>query len=450
MYFLNHIPALQVLIPFMGAILCTVIRQRASYYIALLSGICCFIISVVIYNTPLSYAFGNWLPSIGIEYRLDSINQPVIIYVNSALVFLLLFNRSIIVSGVLSSIVPKRQNLFFTILLFAHAGFIGMLSTNDIFNLYVFIEISSLAAYILISLGNKPFAAIGAFDYLMLGTIGATFVLIGIGFLLAVTGSLNMSDIHLLLEGKYHLKTVVAAVGFITIGCTLKLAFFPLHFWMVRAYNNASSAVLVYLAAISGIIGTYLLYRIFHHVFEFNNISVVLGFFLYPLSILSMIICSLMAYSSKTLRELIIYSAASQIGYVLLIFSKNGRWDLMLNFLIFDGINKIALFIISDLEEKGPLFRSNMPFIALNLICSAGLPFGGMFFVKLKVLEFFIQEEFWFDFVILLTASAIAMLYHYRLVKKLFFEKAHTSDNPAAKNLVTITLVQLVLPWAIL
>jgi NADH:ubiquinone oxidoreductase subunit 2 (subunit N) len=91
-----------------------------------------------------------------------------------------------------------------------------------------------------------------------------------------------------------------------------------------------------------------------------------------------------------------------------------------------------------------------MPFIALNLICSAGLPFGGMFFVKLKVLEFFIQEEFWFDLIILLTASAIAMLYHYRLVKKLFFEKAHTSDNPAAKNLVTITLVQLVLPWAIL
>ena len=111
--------------------------------------------------------------------------------------------------------------------MFAHTSYIGIISTNDLFNLQVFIEISSLSTYVLMSTGGNPSAVIGAFDYLMRGTIGATLILIVIDFILNQTGSLNISDIHQRLNGLYDPKIVIAAINFVLIGVLLKIAFFP-------------------------------------------------------------------------------------------------------------------------------------------------------------------------------------------------------------------------------
>ena len=159
--------------------------------------------------------------------------------------------------------------MFYSLLLFAHAGYLGVLSTNDLFNFYVFIEISSLATYVLISKGKEPKALIGAFDYLMLGTIGATLILISIGFFFAITGSLNIADISNILQinygsnvaGSTKLHLLIIAIVFFLTGAILKMAFFPLHFWMMRAYSATAPFVLTYVAAISSLLGIYMIMR---------------------------------------------------------------------------------------------------------------------------------------------------------------------------------------------
>ncbi|MGI4776466.1 MAG: proton-conducting transporter membrane subunit, partial [Janthinobacterium lividum] len=196
---INQLPALQVLIPLFGALIAAVsFNKKVAQIIKIATIITSFLLALYsFYSTDIeSYEFGNWQSSIGIEYKLNFFNKPLIFALNISLL-LLIFWQKLIDESVIDYIDSKRQNLFYSILLFAHAGYIGILSTNDIFNLYVFIEISSLSSYVLMAQGRNIRAAQGAFDYLIIGSIGATLILIGIGFMLSYAGTLNITDLKL-------------------------------------------------------------------------------------------------------------------------------------------------------------------------------------------------------------------------------------------------------------
>ena len=147
-----------------------------------------------------------------------------------------------------TEVYADRQTLFFTAYLLCLAGLLGMTTTGDAFNLFVFLEISSLSSYTLISFGTDRRALTASFQYLIMGTIGATMLLIGIGFIYMMTGTLNMADLAERLPAVYETKTVRAAFAFIVIGLSIKLALFPLHTWLPNAYSLAPSALTVFLA----------------------------------------------------------------------------------------------------------------------------------------------------------------------------------------------------------
>ena len=110
--------------------------------------------------------------------------------------------------------------------------------TGDVFNLFVFLEISSLSSYALISMGQRRRALTAAYQYLIMGTIGATFLLIGIGLIYAETGTLNMLDLQpRLADRRFEHRTVHTGFAFIVVGIALKLALFPLHLWLPNAYT---------------------------------------------------------------------------------------------------------------------------------------------------------------------------------------------------------------------
>src|SRR5690606_24702360 len=133
--------------------------------------------------------------------------------------------------------------------------------TGDIFNLYVFLEISALATYTLVSLGSHRRALTAAFQYLIMGTLGATFILIGIGLIYVMTGTLNMQDLAERLPAVQHTRTVHSAFAFLTVGICLKLALFPLHLWLPNAYTYAPSAVSAFIAATATKVAIYVLLR---------------------------------------------------------------------------------------------------------------------------------------------------------------------------------------------
>ena len=146
-------------------------------------------------------------------------------------------------------------------------GLLGITVTGDAFNIFVFLEISSLSTYVLIALGRDRRALVAAYQYLIMGTIGATFIVIGIGLLYLMTGTLNMADMAHRLAAVRGTRPVLAALAFLTVGISLKLALFPLHQWLPNAYTYAPSAVSAFLAATATKVAVYVLLRFYFTVF---------------------------------------------------------------------------------------------------------------------------------------------------------------------------------------
>jgi multicomponent Na+:H+ antiporter subunit D len=460
MSLINHIPALQVLIPFFSALFCALTFHKfTSWLIATIAIMTNLIIAFYggwSLENAQPYYFGNWQAPIGIEYRLDYLNQPIIVYINGVMLFFLLFGKELINKTITKYIDDKKHHMFYSLLLFAHAGYLGVLSTNDLFNFYVFIEISSLATYGLISKGKNPKALIGAFDYLMLGTIGATLILISIGFFFAITGSLNITDISNILQVNYgtnvagtpKLNLLIIAIVFFLTGAILKMAFFPLHFWMMRAYSATAPFVLTYIAAISSLLGIYMIMRFLYFTVEVNLVYIPFSLLLRGMAIITLIICSYLAWKSRNIKKIIIYSTALQIGYAFLLLSIWPAKALLFQLLIIDSINKIGLFtLLAHIENKtnnldiylikqikdSPWFKILAAFIILY---SASLPLTSMFIIKIKIFELLIRQNLLIEFIIVIIASVFGILYHLKLAKAIFFAKEENGVIQIETNLL--------------
>lgn len=421
-WILKHLPAIQAIIPLLGGLFCALsFNRKVAESIAAFSALSCLLLSIIGWtaNNEITYIFGSWHVPVGIEFKLSFLNIPLFIFINATLLFLIVICKNLIKTTILDFITVEREHLFYSILLFAHTGYIGMLSTNDIFNLYVFIEISSLSTYILVALGNHIYASRGAFDYLIVGSIGATLILIGIGFLLYLTGSLNITDIKLILENEDDIRILLIGSLFILTGIMLKVAFFPLHFWMIRAYNSAPTIILIYVAGISGIVGTYLFLKLTYCVLDYDVLSYTIKTIIKPTALFALLFCSYLAFKARTLKNTIIYSAAVQTSYIMLLLSIPGCKHLIFSLLIMDGINKIIIFFIIAKNKSNSVFIVNLEkfLVITTLLSSAGLPVSGMFITKINILEILIRNGLIIELVVIIISSSISLLYHFKIAK---------------------------------
>ncbi|HCQ04316.1 MAG TPA: cation:proton antiporter, partial [Candidatus Latescibacteria bacterium] len=193
------------------------------------------LLDTVLTQGTISYAMGGWQPPLGIEYRIDILNAYVLVVVAAISAVVLPFGMG---SAELS-ISRDRQYLFYAAFLLCITGQMGVAITGDAFNIFVFIEITSLASYALISLGRSRQALQAAFSYLIMGSIGGSFILIGIGLMYQMTGTLNLSDLSQRLPAVMDTRTIWMAFAFLMVGTSIKLAAFPLHQWLPNAYTYA-------------------------------------------------------------------------------------------------------------------------------------------------------------------------------------------------------------------
>ncbi|MDC0191623.1 proton-conducting transporter membrane subunit, partial [Rhodospirillales bacterium] len=234
----THLPALQVVIPLLSAPICVILRRGyPSWLLSLFVSWLSFAISVnllgqVLANGPISYLLGGWAAPWGIEYKVDILSAFVLLLVSGIGAVIMLFAPQ----SVESEIKKDRISLFYTMYLLTFAGLLGIAITGDAFNLFVFLEISSLSTYVLVSLGTSKRAMTAAFRYLILGTVGATFYVIGVGLMYQMTGTLNIADLAERLPAVAETRTILIALAFLTIGIGLKAGLFPLHIWLPNAY----------------------------------------------------------------------------------------------------------------------------------------------------------------------------------------------------------------------
>ncbi len=425
---IKHLPILQVLISFISALFSIltfqyVIVARFISIFGIIINLSLAIYSLeYIISSPIHYVFGNWNKNIAIEFVLDGLNEPLIIVSNLLLLFFLTLGYKITAKTILNSIDKKRQSLFYAVLLFAHSGFIGMLSTNDLFNLYVFIEISSLSTYVLISQGDDARSYIASFDYLIIGTIGATLILVTIALLFSVTGALNMSEIYNKFSDITQYKVKYLAICFFLIGALLKIAFFPTHFWMIRSYSVTQSILLTYIAPISSLVGTYVILRFMHFIINYdyfiNNFSIILKYF----SLGSIIISTIFTLFSKELKHIIIYASCSQVGLFIFVSLISSNQTLLLWMIIIDAINKSFLFLIVAYMEIHYNNKLLEIFTLIVLFSNASLPLTPLFFIKIQIFELLLQSNMLIEFVILIISSSLSIIYYYNIFNIMKFD----------------------------
>ena len=225
----DHLPVLVVIVPLLAGPLCVLAeRPRAAWGVALaaawLSFAAAVALAIQVSDTgTISYELGGWAPPWGIEYRIDTLGSYVLLIVTAIAALVMVAAKESVAHEIPEPLIAR----FYAALMLAFAGLVGIVATGDAFNVFVFLEISSLASYALISMGRDRRALTSAFDYLVMGTIGATFILIGIGFLYMMTGTLNMQDLAARLPEVWDTRTVRAGFAFLTVGIGLKLAMFP-------------------------------------------------------------------------------------------------------------------------------------------------------------------------------------------------------------------------------
>jgi len=433
---LAQLPALAVVVPLIAAPLIVLVRRPTAAW-AIAAAACAFsfaaallLAAEVLPGGAISYHLGSWPPPWGIEYRVDALSAFVMVLVSGIGVVTATYAwRSI------AAELPRDQlYLFYALYCLCLSGLLGMTATGDAFNLFVFMEIASLSSYVLIALGRDRRALFAAYQYLILGTIGATLYVIGIGLLYLMTGSLNIADIAERLPQAQNSRPVLAALAFITVGVSLKLALFPLHFWLPNAYAHAPSVVTAFLAATATKVSVYVLLRFYFGVFGFRLVteSLPMQEILLALAVAAIVSASLVALWQADLKRLFAYSSVAQIGYIVLgisLASRDGLTAAVVH-LFNHGITKGALFLLiggialragsARLECARGLGR-RMPLTAFGIVVAGlslvGVPGTAGFISKWFLVLGAIEAGMWWLAALIVATSLIAMAYVWRFVE---------------------------------
>ncbi|MBM4406690.1 MAG: NADH/ubiquinone/plastoquinone (complex I), partial [Chloroflexi bacterium] len=263
-------------------------------------------------GASLSYALGGWSPPLGIEYRVDRIGAFVVLVTLSVALVVLIAVRRVALAEF-----SDRLGPFYGLVLLMLAGVTGMVVTFDLFNLFVFIEISSVASYALVFMGG-PRGMVAGFRYLLIGSIGGGFYLLGVGFIYFATGSVNMGDVATLLPGLEGSRAVLAGAVFIFVGLALKMALFPLHLWLPDAYAYAPSSVNSMIAPVMTKAAAFAMLRMFLSVFPPGYLTddVPIAGALMVMGLLGMVIGSALAVAQRDFRRMLAFSSIGQLGII--------------------------------------------------------------------------------------------------------------------------------------
>ncbi len=467
-----HLPILQVLVPLLGALLSAFIRRgTTAWAFALVVTWICPVISawllwkVMMTGQPISYMMGGWAVPWGIEYRVDILNAFVLVLVTSVGAVIMPFARR----SVAYEIDSHQQAWFYTMYLLCLAGLLGITVTGDAFNVFVFLEISSLSTYVLIALGRHRRALLAAYQYLIVGTIGATFYVIGIGLLYLVTGSLNIVDIASRLgpASTEFSRPVLAALAFLTVGVCLKLALFPLHVWLPNAYAYAPSVATAFLAGTATKVAIYLLIRIFFSIFgvaiSFKTLPVTEV--LLVLSVAAMFLASFSAVFEDNGKRMLAYSSVAQIGYITLGISLANQSGLTgsIVHLFNHALIKTALFLamgavfyrigsvqIADLAGIGRKMPWTMAAFVAAGLSIIGVPGTAGFISKWYLALGALEKGYWPLVFLIVVSSLIAVVYIGRVIEAAYFREPSGPANDAREAPLSMLVPLLVLAAATL
>ncbi len=423
-----------VIIPLGAAFLISLLGKKIKYLadifanVGTLSLFIFSLYSVAAISTKgmVVYKIGGWMPPIGIAMVLDGLAAFMLVTVN-----LVSFVVALYSINYMQKYTDKWK--FYTLFMLMLAGMNGVIITGDLFNLFVFLEIASIASYALVAFGTEAEELEASFKYAVMGSVASTFVLLGIAILYSYTSTLNMADMSLALSHSASGYLVNFVAVLFLMGFGFKSALVPFHAWLPDAHPSAPAPIS---AMLSGVLikslGVYALARVLYNVFGMN---IVFSNILMFLGVLSMMVGVLLAIAQFDLKRLLAYHSISQIGYVVLGLGLGTPLGILggLFHLFNHSIFKSLLFLNSgaveyaagtrDLNAMGGL-KQKMPVTgATSFIASmaiAGVPPFNGFFSKLIII-FAAAEAGRMGYAFCAVVASILTLASFMKVQKLAF-----------------------------
>lgn len=456
----RHLPILQVVVALLLAPFCVVLRSQSARLLMVVGAVMLFAISLLLLDGVLAgnvyrYQLGGWAAPWGIEYRVDYVTVLVLCTINLSNLFASLF--------CLRSTGDNNDNttspVFYAAWLLCIAGLNGMVVTNDAFNVFVFLEISSLATYTLISCGRDSKALVAAYRYLIVGAVGATFILLSIGLLYMQTGTLNISDLSRIIAARGADRTIIMALSFFIIGIAIKCAIFPLHSWLPNAYSYAPDSVTILLSGTATKVALYVMLRFLHDLFGANFSFVGMPLPIMPLhivlilcAIMGMLIAPIIALRETNLKRIFAWSSIAQVSYIVMgigIGSSAGSAAALLH-LFNHSIVKTAIFMAvalvvartgtANIKRLGSVAHQHrfacyaMLFGGLSLI---GIPGTVGFVSKWVLVSAAVEKGWWWLALPVLFGSLASAVYIWRIVETLWAKPAiaeHTHEQTPNQN----------------
>ena len=451
----EHYTVLILLMPLFGALVTTLLgreRQNACWLTAL---ICMATSSLFAIGNigrilasgsgELRYRMGGWQESrgyeVGIELRVDMLAALVV-----AMVVLVGFVNMIFSKTRVAGEMKDKVSFFYTLKQLLIVGLCGIVMTNDAFNLYVLIEITSLTSYALIAMGNRR-AALSSFNYVIMGTIGASFYLLGVGYLYIKTGTLNIDDISLRMQHQYGEPSLMIAFALIMLGIWIKMAFFPLHGWLPNAYSYAPSMVGSFMAPLMTKVMVYVMLRVMLWLFEGEYVysgRLVWGELIVWMAIIAIVAGSFLALACTDIKKMLTYLIVAEVGYMV-----GGAWladgagitgsmyhilsDAAMTFCLFlaasivilrTGDHRLTAF--TGLFRRMPLTMTGFTIGALSMV---GLPPTCGFFSKWYLISGGIDVGHWSYVAALLFSSLVNAVIFFRIIERAYFGKLEEFGN---------------------
>ncbi|MDS0277071.1 monovalent cation/H+ antiporter subunit D family protein [Halomicroarcula sp. S1AR25-4] len=449
---IEHLPVLLVVLPIVGGtvpLVASLFTDRAGWLVATVTVLVHAALAGLLGWTvwtegSVSYAVGGFAAPYGIELVVDGLSASVVVLISAVALGVLAYARH----------AGPHSNAFYSQFLLLVTGLTGMTVTGDVFNLYVFLEITGLAAYGLVASGREASSAVAALKYLIIGTVGASLYLLGVGYALAATGTLNMADLADKLAtatGGYDSTLILTAFGLMVGGLTVKVALFPLHTWQPDAYANAPDSVSAFISALVSTVSAYALARLLFSVFTVDFLEAVPGarWALLALASVSIVAGSALAVSQTNVQRMLAYSSVSQFGLVIAGFTIATPIAVVgaTVHLLGHAIMKGGLFAASGIIEREtgattiggyagmaartPIAAGAFAVLALAMV---GVPPAVGFLGKWYIVVGAVEAGLWPVVAVLLASTLLTLAYFARLVERLYFAEPTIREDAAVAD----------------
>ena len=452
----EQLPIVIILGPLLGAVLAAFtawFRPKLSHPLVVLGLSISFaaalkLVFIVADSGAQKYWLGGWGDQrhefvVGIQITVDHLNTLLLAAVTGIALLTAVYTRRLV-----DTELAGRQRYFYALFSLLVTGLLGITITGDIFNLYVFMEIAALSSYALIAYGRGR-AYMAAFNYLIMGTMGACLYLLGVGFVFAKTGTLNIDDVSAFIPALGQSQALFVGFVLILLGASAKMAFFPFHGWLPNAYAYAPTASAVILAPLATKVAVYTMFRIMFTVYSIDDIndSPIRSVALY-LSTFAIVVASFFSLTQTNLKKLASYFVLSEIGYMVggaWLANKPGVTGAMYH-VVADAAMTSALFMAigcivyrlgqAQLDDlKGVFFKMPVTMAAFVVTMAAliGVPPTCGFFSKWYLIEGAAKVGAWHFVAALLLSSLVKAIILFRIVEIGYNRVPHPAikGNPA-------------------